>query len=1448
MLFSISDGYYRRCLRTFWFLLIFIIGINVKPFAAAQSTAFVPPTVPSTLQPPDVPIAPSLSPSGTFGTFASPVDIIYVPNGNGKLVPALIGYSLPQIDAIFQTTLNLQEPLYSIQSISADGKVVDNTANMTIQMRIRTRNEPIVRVPIGLQSGIFFISADGNLSDAVQYEGTGQCDVIANPEGKGYEILLKPKISSPVQTQQITHSITTFNTLPTRETETLKEPLPVTKPESIHDNINPPETPTPDASFKEIEQSALPESVTSPDIPLPEETPQEPENKPETESSGEPENNPLPVDTPTGMSDSEELPPTTPQQNLSSKLPASPDENTVKNEIENNIHTITLHLSFPVVQSSMKEYQLKAEFPSALTSSLQLEVPLPSATISSLQGGIFGQTTAPNEISTLFVIRSIRNDFDIHWQEEQNTGIQTSVVLQVENSNIAARLHSGGVSFDVTIPVRSIGRTFDSFRVHLPPGAVYQPASTQTLTEYQIREIKPEINSENENALLSQTIEVRLAQPTEGPVPVHFLAETPNASMQDGWLELGGFDVVGAKKQFGTLAVSVPPETRLRQHKESQGISPAYVFSPNETENIVSSFGYYEQPYLLKVQAVRQAARIYLLRPEYQVQIDRNQAILRAKYTYGIRGGKRDVEIDMNGWELMDIGPENYVNNNNISVAEDSKVTFSLPELVGKTVDIEFRAVKTIAPETTNNEIAFAFPIPEADFVEPGIAAIFPADNVKLTPFSDSGNNKIKGMSQRPRRGTPLQMETPQRLQEPLIYLIDHPEDTLFCGKLLSQKQKISVRSQSEATLYANEPVVQTLNYMVEHEPVSRLTFIVPQEIDNVQGNLRIMLDSRPLVSETVGGGMSEDFLQENHLLTNHKSANTAESSEKNEDEKITVVDSNLFNPGTKRTSSVVLKQATLPDAKIGSFQLTLSFSLPQQEKPNIPKDKTIQADIPVILPMDGKLLQESVRVRLPREIQEILARPDENEWESESPFLADVPSMTEKILSHRQPEILYHARQPISTLALGIAQDNANLLGGTTIEKSWVQVWLLPSGRVDHAVYRLTSRHDQLTIILPESVRNVKTLPVKIDGRKIDVPLENDHSLKIPLFSETIPQTIENAVFTANAISKESRTIDAFNIDSTQPRKTIFGVFETECPHTLELWYEVSAVTGTNRLMMELPKFPDEITTLLPMYCQVILSSSRHLLSCHSNWIPQYQWTFQNGYFSRTSELSQSQLEDWIGVEHSEPVTGELNSYLFRSLNPQTSCEINVADRSTLALISSGVILLIGLIFIYFSKMRYPGIVFTTVVLFASFFAYRVTMTILFLQTGALGLILVLLAMFLYRMFAVGASWEYSMVEPGTAALSGYTHPPQKAVPIAAVNPLVSNTDSDSSDQERARVVVTTKEMIPPESINNMIMPDMQNSDLGNDRTQAYQPPHEEPEMILENVSENEQEKENGK
>jgi hypothetical protein len=170
-------------------------------------------------------------------------------------------------------------------------------------------------------------------------------------------------------------------------------------------------------------------------------------------------------------------------------------------------------------------------------------------------------------------------------------------------------------------------------------------------------------------------------------------------------------------------------------------------------------------------------------------------------------------------------------------------------------------------------------------------------------------------------------------------------------------------------------------------------------------------------------------------------------------------------------------------------------------------------------------------------------------------------------------------------------------------------------------------------------------------------------------------------------------------------------------------------------------------------------------------------------------------------------------------------------------------------------------------VVLFGTFFAYRVTMTILFLQTGTLGLVLVLLAMFLYRMFAVGERWKYPMIESGINALSGYSRAPQKIIPLDAAVPTAYDANHGLSSQERVRVVVTTKEMIPPETIK-VIMSDTQNSEMVNEMTQAYQtlPDHpknqsqeergknfalpEKPsDTVWENLSEkNEQEEENEK
>ena len=1132
----------------------------------------------------------------------SPSDIIYVFDEYGKLRPVMSGLSLSLVDKLLKI-LNQQnpEPQYSIQSLTADGQVTDNMAYLTIQLRISTQNEPVICIPIGLKSGFFLFEMP--LSQVVQYDGPSRFSIIANPQGNGYDIILRAK---PVDAGS--HS-------------TPSQPAPETLEPSMPEPVD-------DASPMET----TPESATAP----------------ETE--------PLPV---TEVAPLADLP-----ASLQQEFPPQGDEPATQYDL----HTVTLQVVFPVTQPSIGEYQFKAEFPETLSSLVRLTVPRSDAVVGQTKGGSLWQTI-PSEEQTTFVFQRASGDFEVRWHDKQYAQVRERVILQVENGNIIARVNSTGVVFDATIPVQSTGGAFDSFSLKLPQGAVFRPTQATETSEYQIEVLPPEQQDAPDipPQAISQVLFVRLSQPTEGSVPVRIQAETPMNHSQNGLFEAGGFEVIGAEKQFGRLSVVVPQDTRLRQ-KESRGIRHAMEAAVNETEGIVSSFEYYEQPCSLLVQAVPQATRVSLA-PEYQVEIHRNRAVLRAKLSYTIHGSLKQLAINMNGWRLTNIGPDTLVDQNDLPFMEDGTVMVTLQEPVGKNIELTLQAERFF--DSDDGVVRFSFPVPEADSTEPALVAVIPDDNIELTVDE---SHPLVEMSQKSRRDTPLQIELPPRQQGPLVYRIDHPGKAEFCAKASVQQQKITVQSHTELTLQSDEPVKQTLDYTVEYEPITRLILAVPSELDS-QGDLRVLFESLELylfnMSEMPGSGYPQN--------------------------------------------GIVLKQVRLPDATIGKFQLALDFKLTTQIRDDLAQNlptSTVQVKVPIVLPHDGQLVQETVQVHNPGRFQ--LTHDEEaTGWKNVE------PPKSQTLLSHSES---YLTETATPLLSLGVALKNVDRSGTTTIEKGWVRSWLLGSGRVDCACYRVSTNLSHLTMKLPEETHadRIVIKIVKVNDRKVEIE-RNGRELRIPLISP-------------------SR--DTFTDATAQSSFLWRDLPESESLHTLEIWYEVPQVTSSNSVALEMPSFLPEVVKC-PMYCQVILSSSRHLLSCNPEWMPQYQWRWDGGFLSRKPDLTQQELESWVGVSPFEPISPALNSYLFITFRPESGIQLDLVDRSTLILVSSGLILLLGLILIYFPRTRYPGVLFTSLVLFVSAFAYRTTMAILFLQAGAIGIVLALIGAFLYRMFVIGDPWR---------------------------------------------------------------------------------------------------------
>ena len=256
------------------------------------------------------------------------------------------------------------------------------------------------------------------------------------------------------------------------------------------------------------------------------------------------------------------------------------------------------------------------------------------------------------------------------------------------------------------------------------------------------------------------------------------------------WCELSGFEVVGAARQWGTVAVAADGDWQVLfgPAKETRPLDP--LPEALRKEDVIAGLEYFSQPYSLPVQLAPRKSRV-AVEPEYVLLVDQDQVRLEGKLRYTIRGANASaLELAMPGWELDEVGPDSLVAVDDVTPGSG---TISIP-LVRPSkgrITLELRAHRVIKPGATS--LLVALPRPQADSATPARVAVVAADNVELTP----NDGKIEGLV-RQRAAPPMAL--PARQQQPLYYRGTGGAATFAAG-LRIQPQRIAVDAASHVTL-----------------------------------------------------------------------------------------------------------------------------------------------------------------------------------------------------------------------------------------------------------------------------------------------------------------------------------------------------------------------------------------------------------------------------------------------------------------------------------------------------------------------------------------------------------------------------------------------------------------------------------------------------------------------
>ncbi len=703
-------------------------------------------------------------------------------------------------------------------------------------------------------------------------------------------------------------------------------------------------------------------------------------------------------------------------------------------------HTIRLKLLVPLSAVGDRT-QFVLRLPRATASELKLSVPMDDVEAEVPEGTTLLPPTRVEGATELTVL-GVGGDFRLSWHKPETNAAPMPVVLQADGA-ISTRLDGQTVTWNAVVSVRGFGAPFDRFRLRLPPQSQWVPDTPAG------HNVVP-VDIPEAEASLGQVVEVRLDKKTSGPVEVRLTARRVlEEDLQSEWVDLAGFAVVDAVRQWGHLAVAVPNDWQVLWGPQRGVNRVEQLPEPLRREDVVAGFEYTMQPALLQARLVPKTTRLSV-DPEYLMLAGVERVDVRAKWKYSIRGAKVfALRASLPGWQLDSVEPENLVALDGVEVDEEGDVHIPLLQPTRGDLEIVILAHRDVSlPAVEAEPVAAEWPLPRphADSSGSALVVVLPDDNVELVADPDESTGLV-------RQRTPPPIELPPRQQAPLCYRAESP-DAVFAGSIRRLPRRIEVNTSSHIALHSSEAHVrQQFEYMILHEPADRFLLEVP---------------------EPVASSGAVEVLHEGVAVPIRPRANEA----------------------ADEAESAVIFQVDLQEPCIGRCKLVLSYSTALPPSPDY--DSTTVA-VPLIAPHDAD--PGTNRLAVVESMDMFVEVADEAWSRTEQAMESEPPSS-------RDREYTSAGRR--NQVRLQIEPPDSRWPATTVVERAWVQSWLIRtdrSGRQDRAVFRVRSRRNRLHVRLPQGTA-VEQVFVWLNQERIEDFSVDGNRLYISLPNDGTPQT----------------------------------------------------------------------------------------------------------------------------------------------------------------------------------------------------------------------------------------------------------------------------------------------------------------------------------------------------
>ena len=701
---------------------------------------------------------------------------------------------------------------------------------------------------------------------------------------------------------------------------------------------------------------------------------------------------------------------------------------------------ISFNLIAPLVRDGA-ETTLALSCPRATSSSLAVSVDTPVTEARTNSGAITSKKPSKDG-GTRIEIAGPAGQLRLTWQSASTEKSSMATVLNAIGA-IHATIDGRGIRSDARLTVRSFGGAFDQFRIRLPRGAKLFRDTSATGgadAKYRISEESQISGTAKLDGDKTQIVLVELKEKQQGPVVVDLSTEQPGRDPSHA-IELAGFEVLGAVRQYGDIALNVASDWQARWDigPDIRQVDSTELANSLQRSDLTGAFQYDRQPWSLAVRVSPRQSRVHVT-PEYQLELLPDEARLNVRLAYQNFGARaREFNIELGSWELSGEPVESggVVDQERISVSSAGKLTLPFAQASSRKAEVAFSLRHALDREGAT--VKLPLPVPLADSVATGELTVrAPADTELLPDLSRS-----TGLAASPAREItgPADPDSPTE-----IHFRSLLPNAVFVANRANRGREASAQIMAQVEIApALLEVDERIEYLVRFDPIEELILEAP-------GDFPIDEDATEIALLAPSNGKTETTEQRTPLHF-----------------EVLGDDAELGVAGTHRL------RATLPQPRVGKFAIAARYRIasPQMALAGSP------LDVPLLTPVDNRITSQRAMVRSPSGVFLSLGGDaDASAWKMAEPA-------GKKAHAHGY-EFIADRAEPLLPLLVRTAEAKAP--STTFVERVWLQTWISGGIQQDRAAFRLRTSNSQATVELPPDAP-AGAVEVLVDGQPAQVP-----------------------------------------------------------------------------------------------------------------------------------------------------------------------------------------------------------------------------------------------------------------------------------------------------------------------------------------------------------------------